>query len=80
MYVVVGVSHDFVNAGAIFEAGSTAEQTAFKYGLASRNRGVAAEERRLELQALVNVVNTGDTFKLSRLSEYTFYSLFLSTQ
>jgi hypothetical protein len=51
-------------SGAIFQAGSTEEQTAFKYAVGGWRGG---EGRRVELGALVNVVETEDTFKLSRI-------------
>jgi hypothetical protein len=57
----------FLHAGGIFELGQTQTQTAFKYGLAVRNG--PEEQRRngdVEFQAFVSVINTADTFKLSR--------------
>jgi len=57
----------FFSLGAIFEQGSTQTQTAFKYALTVRNR--ATEDRKFELQAFVDVINTADAFKLSRISK-----------
>lgn len=57
--------------GAVFEQGTTQTQTAFKYALAVRNG--PEEQRRngdVEFQAFVNVINTADAFKLSRISKY----------
>ncbi len=57
----------FSISGAIFEQGTTQTQTAFKYALTMRNR--ATEDRKFELQAFVDVINTADAFKLSRISK-----------
>lgn len=52
--------------GAIFEQGTDDVQSAFKYAMLNHNLNVSA--RRFELQAYVDVINTADAFKLSRLS------------
>lgn len=54
--------------GAIFEQGTDEVQSAFKYAMLNHNLNVSS--RRFELQAYVDVINTADAFKLSRLSEY----------
>ncbi|KAL1517035.1 hypothetical protein ABEB36_000854 [Hypothenemus hampei] len=54
-----------VPLGAIFEQGTDDVQTAFKFALASHNKNDSG--RRFELQAYVDVINTADAFKLSRL-------------
>lgn len=53
--------------GAIFEQGTDEVQSAFKYAMLNHNLNVSS--RRFELQAYVDVINTADAFKLSRLSE-----------
>lgn len=55
-------------AGAIFEQGTDEVQSAFKFAMLNHNLNVTA--RRFELQAYVDVINTADAFKLSRLSKY----------
>lgn len=54
-------------AGAIFEQGTDEVQSAFKYAVMNHNRNSTA--RKFELQAYVDVINTADAFKLSRLSK-----------
>lgn len=54
-------------SGAIFEQGTDEVQTAFKFAMLNHNQNVTA--RRFELQAYVDVINTADAFKLSRLSK-----------
>lgn len=54
-------------AGAIFEQGTDEVQSAFKFAMLNHNLNVTA--RRFELQAYVDVINTADAFKLSRLSK-----------
>ncbi|ERL95649.1 hypothetical protein D910_00072 [Dendroctonus ponderosae] len=54
--------------GAIFDQGSDDVQTAFKYAISNHNQNESG--RRFELQAYVDVINTKDAFKLSRLSKY----------
>ncbi|XP_020801640.1 glutamate receptor 1 [Drosophila serrata] len=51
--------------GAIFEQGTDDVQSAFKYAMLNHNLNVTS--RRFELQAYVDVINTADAFKLSRL-------------
>ncbi|KAM8710464.1 hypothetical protein ACLKA7_017133 [Drosophila subpalustris] len=51
--------------GAIFEQGTDDVQSAFKYAMLNHNLNVSS--RRFELQAYVDVINTADAFKLSRL-------------
>ena len=58
--------------GAIFEQGTTEVQTAFKYALVLHN----AEASRFELQSFVDVINTADAFKLSRISKFAQYLLY----
>lgn len=53
--------------GAIFEQGTDEVQSAFKYAMLHHNKNESA--RRFELQAYVDVINTADAFKLSRLSK-----------
>lgn len=56
-----------VSAGAIFEQGTDEVQSAFKFAMLNHNLNVTS--RRFELQAYVDVINTADAFKLSRLSK-----------
>lgn len=58
----------FFFAGAIFEQGTDEVQSAFKFAMLNHNLNVTA--RRFELQAYVDVINTADAFKLSRLSKF----------
>ncbi|XP_055317645.1 glutamate receptor 1-like isoform X2 [Sitodiplosis mosellana] len=51
--------------GAIFEQGTDEVQSAFKFAMLNHNLNVTS--RRFELQAYVDVINTADAFKLSRL-------------
>ncbi|XP_031640639.1 glutamate receptor 1-like [Contarinia nasturtii] len=51
--------------GAIFEQGTDEVQSAFKFAMLNHNLNVTS--RRFELQAFVDVINTADAFKLSRL-------------
>lgn len=53
--------------GAIFDQNTEEIQNVFKYALAVHNQNISS--RRLELQAYVDVINTADAFKLSRLSK-----------
>lgn len=55
--------------GAIFEQGTDEVQSAFKFAVLNHNLNISA--RKFELQAYVDVINTADAFKLSRLSEYS---------
>uniref|UniRef100_A0A904A313 Ionotropic glutamate receptor L-glutamate and glycine-binding domain-containing protein n=1 Tax=Anopheles quadriannulatus TaxID=34691 RepID=A0A904A313_ANOQN len=52
--------------GAIFEQGTDEIQSAFKFAMLNHNLNVTA--RRFELQAYVDVINTADAFKLSKLN------------
>lgn len=54
-------------AGAIFEQGTDEVQSAFKFAMLNHNLNITG--RRFELQAYVDVINTADAFKLSRLSK-----------
>ncbi|ENN73454.1 hypothetical protein YQE_09930, partial [Dendroctonus ponderosae] len=54
--------------GAIFDQGSDDVQTAFKYAISNHNQNESG--RRFELQAYVDVINTKDAFKLSRLTSF----------
>ncbi|XP_031359007.1 glutamate receptor 1-like [Photinus pyralis] len=58
-------SGDKIPLGAIFEQGTDEVQTAFKFAMLTHNQNVTG--RRFELQAYVDVINTADAFKLSRL-------------
>jgi preprotein translocase subunit SecF len=49
-------------------------QAAFRYAVVQFNR-INETLRKFELQAFVDVINTADTYKLSRLSESTFVPL-----
>ena len=61
-------------AGAIFEQGTDEIQAAFRYAVIQFNR-INETGRKYELQAYVDVINTADTYKLSRLSESFFCCL-----
>lgn len=65
----------YPSTGAIFEQGTDDVQSAFKYAMLNHNLNVSS--RRFELQAYVDVINTADAFKLSRLS-MCFYRAILS--
>lgn len=67
-------------SGAIFEQGTDEIQSAFKYAMLTYNMN--ASYRRFELQAFVDVINTADAFKLSRLSKYcgSFIKVNICTQ
>ncbi|CAD6240235.1 GSCOCG00002569001-RA-CDS, partial [Cotesia congregata] len=56
---------DKIPIGAIFEQGTDEVQSAFKYAIAIHNQNNTT--RRFDLQAYVDVINTADAFKLSRL-------------
>lgn len=53
--------------GAIFEQGTDEVQSAFKFAVLNHNLNISA--RKFELQLFVDVINTADAFKLSRLSK-----------
>lgn len=57
----------YISAGAIFEQGTDEVQSAFKFAVLAHNRNNVT--RKFELQAYVDVINTADAFKLSRLSK-----------
>lgn len=57
------------SVGAIFEQGTDEVQNAFKFAVLNHNLNTTA--RKFELQAYVDVINTADAFKLSRLSKET---------
>ncbi|XP_053623557.1 glutamate receptor 1-like isoform X2 [Plodia interpunctella] len=54
-----------IAVGAIFDQNTEEIQSVFKYALSMHNQNISS--RRLELQAYVDVINTADAFKLSRL-------------
>ncbi|KAI5702062.1 hypothetical protein M8J75_016217 [Diaphorina citri] len=56
--------------GAIFEQGTDEVQSAFKFAMLTHNQNTTT--RRFELQAYVDVINTADAFKLSRLSNRVY--------
>lgn len=55
-------------SGAIFDQNTEEIQNVFRYAMTVHNQNISS--RRLELQAYVDVINTADAFKLSRLSKY----------
>lgn len=59
--------YPFTFSGAIFEQGTDEVQSAFKFAMLNHNINMSA--RRFELQAFVDVINTADAFKLSKLSK-----------
>ncbi|XP_071445926.1 glutamate receptor 1-like isoform X4 [Hetaerina americana] len=56
---------DKIPLGAIFEQGKDEVRNAFAFAVQAHNQN--ASGRRFELQAYVDVINTADAFKLSRL-------------
>ncbi|CAH1647575.1 unnamed protein product [Spodoptera littoralis] len=54
-----------IAVGAIFDQNTEEIQNVFKYAMTIHNQNISS--RRLELQAYVDVINTADAFKLSRL-------------
>ncbi|XP_045510361.1 glutamate receptor 1-like isoform X1 [Colias croceus] len=54
-----------IAVGAIFDQNTEEIQNVFKYAMTVHNQNISS--RRLELQAYVDVINTADAFKLSRL-------------
>uniref|UniRef100_A0A8D8LQ99 Glutamate receptor 1 n=5 Tax=Cacopsylla melanoneura TaxID=428564 RepID=A0A8D8LQ99_9HEMI len=56
---------DKIPLGAIFEQGTDEVQSAFKFAMLTHNQNHTT--RKFELQAYVDVINTADAFKLSRL-------------
>ncbi|KAK4877739.1 hypothetical protein RN001_010245 [Aquatica leii] len=65
LIIGTSASGDKIPLGAIFEQGTDEVQTAFKFAMLTHNQNVTG--RRFELQAYVDVINTADAFKLSRL-------------
>lgn len=57
----------FLIAGAIFEQGTDEVQSAFKFAMVNHNQNTTT--RKFELLAFVDVINTADAYKLSRLSK-----------
>ncbi|KAL3274875.1 hypothetical protein HHI36_019657, partial [Cryptolaemus montrouzieri] len=64
-FIEIEATGDKIPLGAIFEQGTDEVQTAFKFAMLNHNQNMTA--RRFELQAYVDVINTADAFKLSRL-------------
>lgn len=58
----------FFLTGAIFDQNTEEIQNVFKYAMTVHNQNLTG--RRFDLQAYVDVINTADAFKLSRLSEF----------
>ncbi|XP_012232503.2 glutamate receptor 1 isoform X5 [Linepithema humile] len=56
---------DKIPIGAIFEQGTDEVQSAFKFAMMNHNQNITT--RKFELQAFVDVINTADAYKLSRL-------------
>ncbi|XP_025156825.1 uncharacterized protein LOC112589091 [Harpegnathos saltator] len=56
---------DKISIGAIFEQGTDEVQSAFKFAMLNHNQNTTT--RKFELQAFVDVINTADAYKLSRL-------------
>ncbi|KAJ2954236.1 hypothetical protein O0L34_g2482 [Tuta absoluta] len=54
-----------IAVGAIFDQNTEEIQNVFKYAMTVHNQNISS--KRLELQAFVDVINTADAFKLSRL-------------
>nr|CAI5844229.1 unnamed protein product [Callosobruchus analis] len=59
------VSSEKIPLGAIFEQGTDDVQTAFKFAMHQHNQNITG--KKFEFQAYVDVINTADAFKLSRL-------------
>ncbi|XP_011559269.3 glutamate receptor 1 [Plutella xylostella] len=55
-----------IAVGAIFDQNTEEIQNVFKYAMTQHNQNISSRGR-LELQAYVDVINTADAFKLSRL-------------
>uniref|UniRef100_A0A8D8YVI1 Glutamate receptor 1 n=1 Tax=Cacopsylla melanoneura TaxID=428564 RepID=A0A8D8YVI1_9HEMI len=64
---------DKIPLGAIFEQGTDEVQSAFKFAMLTHNQNHTT--RKFELQAYVDVINTADAFKLSRLSKLIIFQL-----
>lgn len=67
----------FLITGAIFEQGTDEVQSAFKFAMFNHNQNTTT--RKFEFQAFVDVINTADAYKLSRLSKYELCLLVKST-
>ncbi|XP_015125944.1 glutamate receptor 1 isoform X1 [Diachasma alloeum] len=68
VFIVPGISaaaSEKIPIGAMFEQGTEEVQSAFKYAIAVHNQNNVS--RKFDLQAWVDVINTADAFKLSRL-------------
>ncbi|XP_023289712.1 glutamate receptor 1 [Orussus abietinus] len=65
LVLVPAASPDKILIGAIFEQGTDEVQSAFKFAMLNHNQNGTG--RRFELLAFVDVINTADAFKLSRL-------------
>nr|QHN69194.1 ionotropic receptor 13 [Sirex nitobei] len=65
LVLVSAATPDKIPIGTIFEQGTDEVQSAFKFAMFNQNQNTTA--RRFELQAYVDVINTADAFKLSRL-------------
>lgn len=61
-------------SGAIFEQGTDEVQSAFMFAMLNHNQNTT--KRTFELQAYVDVINTADAFKLSRLSKWRFILIY----
>ncbi|VEN59732.1 unnamed protein product [Callosobruchus maculatus] len=59
------VTSEKIPLGAIFEQGTDDVQTAFKFAMHQHNQNITG--KKFEFQAYVDVINTADAFKLSRL-------------
>ncbi|XP_076686024.1 glutamate receptor IB isoform X3 [Andrena cerasifolii] len=56
---------DKISIGTIFEQGTDEVQSAFRFAMLNHNQNTTT--RKFELQAFVDVINTADAYKLSRL-------------
>ncbi|XP_019882341.1 glutamate receptor 1 isoform X1 [Camponotus floridanus] len=65
LILVPAVFPDKISIGAIFEQGTDEVQSAFKIAMKNHNQNITT--RKFELQAFVDVINTADAYKLSRL-------------
>lgn len=72
MCVIFNQFRHLLLTGAIFEQGTDEVQSAFKFAMMNHNQNITT--RKFELQAFVDVINTADAYKLSRLSEYKYIS------
>ncbi|XP_076758867.1 glutamate receptor IB isoform X4 [Xylocopa sonorina] len=65
MILLPAACPDKISIGAIFEQGTDEVQSAFKFAMFNHNQNTTT--RKFELQAFVDVINTADAYKLSRL-------------